>query len=364
MVQTGDILKVFVSSPSDVTSERLAVIEAIEETNRTWSDFLGVRMEAITWESHCRPGVDADVQQLINKQLPNYDIYLGILWQRFGTPTPRFGSGTEEEFEIAYRKYTENPVGIGIMFYFKDEPVHPSKIDSVQLAKVQEFRKQLGPKGILYWNFESVGEFRQLIRIHLSKELQKHTHKSTASNGNIPDLESLKDESEKRAYALFEIISTHYAALEEHEDLLGTVDGFEDFINATDLLCDRLEPTVGAFTRHVAKTVEAWINEFIALILTKSATSDVVNSYLDRVLGISKEFGAQSERYAHHLDVPEDVLKDGSEEAQAVVEIFRELEQRQGDLFQKISRDLAVAAEILGEAASVIELLNRRTANN
>jgi len=358
------ILKIFVSSPSDVANEKSAVVDAIEETNRTWSDFLGVHMEAITWESHCRPSVGKDVQQVINGQLPDYDIYLGILWQRFGTPTPRFGSGTEEEFEIAYKKYKENPADIGIMFYFKDEPIHPSKIDSAQLAKVQEFQKKLGPKGILYWGFEAIGEFRQLVRIHLSKELQKRTSKSASGTGNIPDLENLKDESEKQAHALFEIICTHYTALEEHEKQLDTIDDFEGLLNAADLLCDRLEPTVGDFTRHVAKTVEAWINEFITLILTKSATSDVVNSYLDRVTVISKEFSAQSERYAHHLDVPEDLLKDGSEEAQAVIEMFHELEQRQGDLFQKISKDLAIAAEILSETARVIELLNRRTANN
>jgi Domain of unknown function (DUF4062) len=363
MPKTETILKIFVSSPNDVANEKSAVVEAVEETNRTWSDFLGVRMEAITCESHCRPGIGDDAQQVINGQLPDYDIYLGILWQRFGTSTSRFGSGTEEEFEIAYKKYKENPADIGILFYFKDEPIHPSKTDPAQLVKVQEFQKKLGPKGILYWGFESIGEFRQLVRIHLSKELQKHTSKSASNTGNIPDLESLKNESEKQAYALFEIISTHYAALEEHEKLLETVDGFEDFLNATDLLCDRLEPTVGAFARHVTKTVEAWINEFIALILTKAATSDLVNSYLDRVLGISKEFSAQSERYAHHLDVPEDVLKDGSEEAQAVIEIFRELELRQGELFQKIGKDLAIASDILSEAARVIELLNRRTAN-
>ena len=118
---------------------------------------------------------------------------------------------------------------------------------------------------------------------------------------------------------------------------------------------------MGAFVKHVNYTVEAWINEFIALILTKSATSDVVNSYLERLMGLSKEFHEQSVRYAHHLDVPDDVLKDNSEEAKAVIEMFRELEQRQGKLFSIISEDLGAAADIFDEAIRVIDLLTRRT---
>jgi hypothetical protein len=361
MPQIEDILKIFVSSPSDVTNEKLAVVEAIEETNRTWADFLGTRLEPVLFETHCRPEVGHDAQQVINGQLPAYDVYLGILWKRFGTPTPRFGSGTEEEFEIAFEQHKKDSKKIGMMFYFKDEPVPPSEIDLTQLTRVNDFRKKLGAKGILYWGFKSTGEFRQLVRIYLSKELQQHTPKSASGKNCTPDLDSLAAESEKQAFALLKIIEQHYTALGEHEDHLEKTDNFDDFLNATDLLCDKLEPTVGAFVKHVNYTVEAWINEFIALILTKSATSDVVNSYLERLMGLSKEFHEQSVRYAHHLDVPDDVLKDNSEEAKAVIEMFRELEQRQGKLFSIISEDLGAAADIFDEAIRVIDLLTRRT---
>ena len=152
-----------------------------------------------------------------------------------------------------------------MMFYFKDEPVPPSEIDLTQLTRVNDFRKKLGAKGILYWGFKSTGEFRQLVRIHLSKELQQHTPKSASGKNCTPDLDSLAAESEKQAFALLKIIEQHYTALGEHEDHLEKTDNFDDFLNATDLLCDKLEPTVGAFVKHVNYTVEAWINEFIAL---------------------------------------------------------------------------------------------------
>src|ERR1035437_3878528 len=148
MPRKETILKVFVSSPSDVKSERLAVVEIIEEINNTWATFLGIRMETVLWETHCRPGIGGDSQQVINEQLPpDYDIYLGILWKQFGTPTPRFESGTEEEFQGAYERYKKNPKDVGVMFYFKNEPVPPMEIDTAQLNKVHEFRKKLGQIG-------------------------------------------------------------------------------------------------------------------------------------------------------------------------------------------------------------------------
>ncbi len=69
-------------------------------------------------------------QEIINgnaKNMNNYDIYVGIMWKYFGTPTNNYMSGTEEEFELAMKKQkdfsngtTEN--GINIMFYFSNIP--------------------------------------------------------------------------------------------------------------------------------------------------------------------------------------------------------------------------------------------------
>ncbi|PYL26201.1 MAG: hypothetical protein DMF37_02915 [Verrucomicrobia bacterium] len=43
----------------------------------------------------------ADAQDVINHQLAEYDIFLGIMSCRFGSPTKRAHSGTEEEFNRA-----------------------------------------------------------------------------------------------------------------------------------------------------------------------------------------------------------------------------------------------------------------------
>ncbi|WP_462074860.1 hypothetical protein [Nitrospira sp. CMX1] len=58
---------------------------------------------------------------MINDQIGEYDIFIGIMWRRFGTPTGVAGSGTEGEFRIAYKRWQENPQ-IALMFYFCQEP--------------------------------------------------------------------------------------------------------------------------------------------------------------------------------------------------------------------------------------------------
>jgi hypothetical protein len=58
------------------------------------------------------------------------------------------------------------------MFYFKDTPVPPSKLDPEQLAKVAAFRKSLGNEGALYWTFNSLEEFDKILRLHITRQVQ------------------------------------------------------------------------------------------------------------------------------------------------------------------------------------------------
>ena len=87
MPRTQQVLSVFLASPSDVQTEREIVEQVIGEFNTAWSLQLGLRMELIRWETHVRPGLGADPQAAINYQVtPDFDLFVGIMWQRFGTP--------------------------------------------------------------------------------------------------------------------------------------------------------------------------------------------------------------------------------------------------------------------------------------
>ena len=90
MPRQEDILGVLVASPSDVLAERTRLEEVIHELNATWSRSLGIRLDLIRWETHAYPALGEDAQAVINTQVPDdYDIFVGIMWHRFGTPTGR-----------------------------------------------------------------------------------------------------------------------------------------------------------------------------------------------------------------------------------------------------------------------------------
>jgi hypothetical protein len=106
MARQETILNVFISSPSDVVEDRDTVEEIIEEVSKTLSSKVGVRLVPLRWETDVTPNIGTDPQNVINAAVGgNYDVFVGIMGARFGDPTPRFGSGTEEEFTQAYEKH-------------------------------------------------------------------------------------------------------------------------------------------------------------------------------------------------------------------------------------------------------------------
>jgi len=167
------IIRVFVASPDDVKAEREVLEEIVKELNDLWSDSLDVYLQLVKWESHSYPDIGSDPQAVINKQIgDDYEVFIGILWSRFGTPTPRAESGTVEEFERAYSRFDKNPDDIKVMFYFKDQAIPPSKMVPEQLSRIHNFRDRLGTLGTLHWSFNDTEDFSKYLRMHLSRQMQ------------------------------------------------------------------------------------------------------------------------------------------------------------------------------------------------
>src|SRR3712207_9162732 len=72
-------------------------------------------------------------QAVIDRQvsIADFHIFIGILWRRFGTPTARAGSGTEEEFQTARESWRVQRRPQEILFYFRSEE-HTSELQSRQ----------------------------------------------------------------------------------------------------------------------------------------------------------------------------------------------------------------------------------------
>lgn len=166
-------IKIFVASPSDVLSERNAIEEAADIINKSQDDYF---LKVVKWETSVTPGIGDDAQSVVEEQIgkfTDYDIFILIMWHKFGSPTKDGRTGTLREFEAAYAswKRTQKPY---IMTYFCNASLPPSDIDPMQLFNVAEFKKRKEIKEeSLYHEYSVRDEFVQTARTHLWKVTER-----------------------------------------------------------------------------------------------------------------------------------------------------------------------------------------------
>jgi hypothetical protein len=138
-------------------------------------------------------------QAVINEQIGRYDIFVGVMWKRFGTPSEATDSGTEEEFNLAYEEWKRNGE-IHIAFYFCQAKYKPNKVHELEQAgKVLKFQDELKSKG-LTWEYPNAGTFADIVRPHLIEILYEMFEKKAAIErplGVIQRLRQLQDELDK-----------------------------------------------------------------------------------------------------------------------------------------------------------------------
>ena len=159
-------LKVFLASPGDVKEERAALARLVRDINDVLA-FLApekhLTLELVRYETHTFPDL-GQPQEVINRQIPvDYDIFVGVMWSRSGTPTATEASGTIEEFRRAYERRKKGHLP-RIMFYFCDQLIPiPDAEGLKQLAGVVEFRAELAKMG-LTGSYPSHAEFSEYVR--------------------------------------------------------------------------------------------------------------------------------------------------------------------------------------------------------
>ena len=168
MAETVQKIRVFISSPGDVQEERARLTKVFEELNTTVAAEKGLVLEAVRWETHSRAEIGDGPQEVIDRQLGHeFDVFLGIMWQRFGTPTAEADSGTEAEFLHAYQAWQDDPRR-KILFYFCERPPETWPPDDLeQLAKVKKFRSELETKGLL-GTYTTLEDFTDRVRRDLT----------------------------------------------------------------------------------------------------------------------------------------------------------------------------------------------------
>lgn len=151
MPRTTTTYRIFVASPGDVHRERDAMQGVVNEMNRILEALLpdeGISVDLLRWERDVARQIADGPQPVINEQIESYDIFVGILARRFGTPTAVALSGTEEEFTRAYERWRKHGAP-WIVFFFNSSTEPPqSPGEREQFEKVQAFKAALETKGL------------------------------------------------------------------------------------------------------------------------------------------------------------------------------------------------------------------------
>lgn len=170
-------IRIFVASPGDVVEERDILGRAVNELNRGFELFnkkQRVHIKLLRYED-LHPGAGRP-EEVILQQIGEYDIFIGLMWRRFGTPTGKEDSGTAEEYLQAYDRWQaqKRPQ---MLFYFSTAAAPPpATVDEAQqLLQVVTFRTEVEKKQLIA-QYNGPRDFDRFIRFHLlgviEKELQ------------------------------------------------------------------------------------------------------------------------------------------------------------------------------------------------
>lgn len=155
-------IKVFVSCPNDVEKEKQIVKDVCDSLTKALGTNRNIEVKRICWRNDVIPEITGEgAQSVIDKQIKehDYDIYIGILWKRFGDKQSNGLTPTEGEFEDAFRrrKETGRPV---IKFYFKLDEL---PCEALQALEVQKFKdERIKPLG-LYDEFKGETDFQKKV---------------------------------------------------------------------------------------------------------------------------------------------------------------------------------------------------------
>jgi ser/thr phosphatase family protein len=201
---TREIYKCFISSPGDCEEERKICEKVIEELNKGLAKHLNINFESFMWEYDVLPDMGKNGQEIIDEHIKdsNYDIFIGIMKNRYGQPTKKAGSGTEHEFNDALLRKGGNSQVPQILFFFGKEMVDPDKFDKEQYDKVKEFKNKVRGLGI-YTDFDNITTFKELLKNQLElfikqkSSIENAEQKVSQVDGILKKLESDLEESLK-----------------------------------------------------------------------------------------------------------------------------------------------------------------------
>lgn len=198
-----EIHKCFISSPNDTLREREKCEDVFKKINATLGISNNFRIESVRWEKDCHSETGSSAQKVINSQLDpqSCSFYLGILAKNFGSRTEEYDSGTEEEFNLAYKCYEKNN-NPEILFYFKSFNINSNDPLINEINKINSFKNRI-KENVLYREYENCDDFYDKLYMDFYKIFEKKFNKS--KEGNSKDtISSILEQNVKMALFIFE----------------------------------------------------------------------------------------------------------------------------------------------------------------
>ncbi len=171
MSKTIKQIKILISCPADVENIKDLIEKCCSNFNPTFSKNENIVFEVVHWKKNVSPIITGGrAQDIINLEFEDqeYDIFIGILWKKFGEKQTNGKTPTEEEYEIALNNYKEKQRPKKVKVYFKQDPFEMPKTeeDLLQMTEILRFKKQIQKEGLY-------AEFNEDSFLHFFyKELQ------------------------------------------------------------------------------------------------------------------------------------------------------------------------------------------------
>jgi hypothetical protein len=186
-------IRVFLASPGDVAKEREAARQAAAELNESLRPH-GFEIEILGWEQHGPAAGRAQAD--IDKDVERCDVLLGILAERWGTPTGESSSGFAEEWELARDRYKQTGSPDLWVYFRESTSVDGEETADPQRERVRAFRKEIEDQQIAFHkSFRTADEFTILIRKRLLRMALERSNLTRAELGMALDWAAAYEEN-------------------------------------------------------------------------------------------------------------------------------------------------------------------------
>lgn len=163
---------VMIISTGNLREERGIIRDTIYHWNEIHSEYEGIIFKASGYDiDMCADSGDRP-QALINESIvKRSDFAIAVFWNRLGTQTGAFQSGSAEEIYLHLKNDRK------VLTYFSKIKVDIDDIDTTQLEKLKQYKKELAEK-VSYKEFDSYDKLKMLITDDLTSIAHEFEKKS------------------------------------------------------------------------------------------------------------------------------------------------------------------------------------------